>query len=358
MLQPGEKLAVSLFHDECIVRSNTLKRMVWTKEGQMPLRKKGDGRAIHVSSFIVEMTGTLELSEEERVAQARLPESERVAEAACKIMYPGKNHDGWWNGERLIAQVKRTIPLFEKKFPGAVGEFFFDQSSAHGAFAPDSLNANDMNAGPGGKQRVMHDTVIPESNPHPALRGKSQTMNFPTELPQSHPHYAHRGAPKGMRVILEERGLLKTIADKNGGKVLAVCQECKMSEKSKIQRAKEREAAMAGQDEAEEEIEDVMEDSQSSWCCMRKVLSLQDDFCAEIPLLQKIIEEAGHRCYFIPKFHCELNPIEMYWGWVKISASFYLLHSIMVTYELNRVRIPKSRRWDMANSEEARARAS
>jgi len=45
---------------------------------------------------------------------------------------------------------------------------------------------------------------------------------------------------------------------------------------------------------------------------MRKVLSKQSDFHNEKPLLQIIIE----RAYFLPKFHCELNPIGMYWGWM------------------------------------------
>ncbi len=33
--------------------------------------------------------------------------------------------------------------------------------------------------------------------------------------------------------------------------------------------------------------------------------------------LAKMIEEAGFMCIFLPKFHPELNPIEMYWSWVK-----------------------------------------
>ena len=52
------------------------------------------------------------------------------------------------------------IPVFERLYPGTVGEFYFDQSSAHGAFAPDALNAKEMNLKPGGKQGKMHSTPI------------------------------------------------------------------------------------------------------------------------------------------------------------------------------------------------------
>ena len=53
------------------------------------------------------------------------------------------------------------------------------------------------------------------------------------------------------------------------------------------------------------------------WCCMHQVLMLQDDFASEKSLIQSIIEDAGHICLFLPRFHCELNPIEMLWGYGK-----------------------------------------
>jgi hypothetical protein len=34
-------------------------------------------------------------------------------------------------------------------------------------------------------------------------------------------------------------------------------------------------------------------------------------------LVQEVIESAGHFCLFLPKFHCELNFIEYFWGMVK-----------------------------------------
>ncbi|KZT64806.1 hypothetical protein DAEQUDRAFT_657871, partial [Daedalea quercina L-15889] len=52
-------------------------------------------------------------------------------------------------------------------------------------------------------------------------------------------------------------------------------------------------------------------------CCAKHILDLQPDFEAQCSLVQETIKEAGHLCLFLPKFHCELNPIEFFWGAVK-----------------------------------------
>ena len=109
ILGPGEKLHIPVDHDESIMRPNELRRRVYIKggkNGKMPLRKKGLGKAIHVSGWIVEETGTLSLSDEQRDADLKLPPEERLpTHNAREIIYPGKNADGWWNCERLIEQV-------------------------------------------------------------------------------------------------------------------------------------------------------------------------------------------------------------------------------------------------------------
>ena len=52
-------------------------------------------------------------------------------------------------------------------------------------------------------------------------------------------------------------------------------------------------------------------------CCGRKIISLQPDFLAQRSALVEVIEDSGHVCIFFPKFHCELNFIERYWGAAK-----------------------------------------
>ncbi|KAI0244909.1 hypothetical protein BJV78DRAFT_1144163 [Lactifluus subvellereus] len=52
-------------------------------------------------------------------------------------------------------------------------------------------------------------------------------------------------------------------------------------------------------------------------CCCRHVLFCQPDFTAQKSHLEEFITAQGHICDFYPKFHCELNFIEQYWGAVK-----------------------------------------
>ena len=88
-----------------------------------------------------------------------------------------------------------------------------------------------------------------------------------------------RGKPKGMKIVLQECGLwslrLKAFCGKNN----------------------------------------IILENPS--CCACHILAVQEDFCNQKPLLQEIIEGLGHKVIFYPKFHCELNYIEMYWGAAK-----------------------------------------
>jgi hypothetical protein len=52
-------------------------------------------------------------------------------------------------------------------------------------------------------------------------------------------------------------------------------------------------------------------------CCARRLLSQQPDFLAQKGRIQEVVEARGHMVLFYPKFHCELNWIEYFWGKVK-----------------------------------------
>lgn len=219
----------------------------------------------------------------------------------------------------LKIQTKDAIKIFEVKYPDGVGVFIYDCSSAHAVFASDALLAHKMNRGPGGKQPKMRNTVIPST-------GEPQSMVYPDDyegVDKSGKSLA--GQPKGMECVLQERGLLEMLRNKHGSKLVGVCKTCKLSQEAwdrALKEAKEKQDEIEGSgDEAlgERGISDMDKEDllRPSDCCMQRVLSLQEDFRNEKPLLQLIIERAGHKCAFLPKFHCELNPIEMVWSQLK-----------------------------------------
>ncbi|TDL14382.1 hypothetical protein BD410DRAFT_817185 [Rickenella mellea] len=329
-LERGQKEHIFVTHDESIFHTNDLRRRVWLETGQQPLRKKGNGRAIHVSDFLCEPTGRLKLSEAQIAEQLKLaPESRLAVTDARKIIFPGKNHDKWWDLPQLMTQLEKAVDIFEAMFPNAIGVWAFDCSSAHEAFAPDALNVNNMNVNPGGKQTLMHDTIIPLDNPPPKpgwpdTRGQRQSMVYA----QSHSDRNLAGKAKGMAAVLRERtAVWDKLCEAQGGekKVVGICKVCKLSQAHKDALRRVALAEQAGQEDmlSDSDLEQAMaqappEDlSEDKWCCMKKVLSNQTDFIEEKPMIQLYLERRGHICVFFPKFHCELNAIEMYWGFAK-----------------------------------------
>jgi hypothetical protein len=57
--------------------------------------------------------------------------------------------------------------------------------------------------------------------------------------------------------------------------------------------------------------------SNKSPCCLARILLTHKDFFEQKSAIGMLIKERGHKCVFLPKFYCELNPIEMYWGYSK-----------------------------------------
>jgi len=50
---------------------------------------------------------------------------------------------------------------------------------------------------------------------------------------------------------------------------------------------------------------------------MREVLGSHADFKCEKSQIEWFLVEEGHITYMLPKFHCELNPIERVWAQAK-----------------------------------------
>jgi hypothetical protein len=120
---------------------------------------------------------------------------------------------------------------------------------------------------PGGKQAFMCNGWFVHNR-----QKISQEMNFPANDPE------FPSLPKGMKQVLTECGLW------SNGLQMQCKDSCNLY---------------------------------ATACCAKRLLDLQSDFKAQCSLVQEVIEADGHLCIVLPKFHCELNFIEFFWGAVK-----------------------------------------
>ncbi|CAG8642508.1 10576_t:CDS:2, partial [Diversispora eburnea] len=71
----------------------------------------------------------------------------------------GANRDGYWNGEKLVAQLHKAIDIFERTHPNCIGIWAFDNATSHTAYSADALLVSRINKGPGGSVPKMRNTI-------------------------------------------------------------------------------------------------------------------------------------------------------------------------------------------------------
>jgi hypothetical protein len=104
-----------------------------------------------------------------------------------------------------------------------------------------------------------------------------------------------KGAQKGLKTILRERN---KFMNNRGHELIKICAYCKDSSK-------------AGKSEA------ILNGLIDNCCCATFVLSQEADFKEQKEWLSEVVEASGFQIIFFPKYHCELNFIEMIWAWIK-----------------------------------------
>lgn len=112
-------------HDECIFRAHDGKKAFWSEDGHPIILPKGPGRGLMVSDFLTAIDGRLELPAsiwDDVPAQMKLEDAEHataipenvICRRACQIVEYGKNHQGYWIGKNVVAQVQYRIITLQR----------------------------------------------------------------------------------------------------------------------------------------------------------------------------------------------------------------------------------------------------
>jgi hypothetical protein len=297
-----------VFQDEVIYKSYECQTAYWhlpenieTGEAtNVHLKKKGGGYGLMLSGFTTNR-GFIVLTPAEVVAVnaaraekglgplstlTRVRDDEVDGELGAPVLYfgyqlfeYGKHREGYWDSDKMLIQTDEIISVLEYKFPGKIIVFLFDWSSGHGKKPVDAIVLSKMSKGWGGKQPAMRSTTILQHFSAPTVGGKAlclgdvQSLVFEDgdEPPFDDPNAVDFvGQPKGLAQVAYERGLWR--------------------------------AGLVKYDDNNHE--------RSLFHILGDCLDFQTHVQS---ILEEEITKRGHKCDFLPKFHCELNPIERIW---------------------------------------------
>lgn len=189
-----------------------------------------------------------------RLSEGQKAQHPGVVSDSTEIIKPGSNSEGYWTNADLVKQTKeKALPIFKALHPNCDALLMFDNSANHHAFAPDALVASRLNLKDGG------------ANLKDIMRDGWFLNEEGNRITQTNANM--NGQQKGLKAILLERNLWR-------------------------QGMKRAEAV--------------------------DLLMNQPDFLEQKEwLTETVLSEPGFNVGFFPKFHCEFNFIEMFWGAVK-----------------------------------------
>ena len=273
-----EKPVVLFFHDESTFHCKDFyQHQIWCKEGSAVCgcRSKSEGDSVMVSAFIC-LALVLPLYEKE-----------------CG----GVN--GWWTSVDMARHVEVLLRKIEHSCAGAECIFVFDHSTNHKKYAHDALKASKMNLGCGVSSVTDKEGVVWHHNFRKGcFNGEEFDMMCPYpgwSATQPDPLHPPEFICKGVHAILTERYGEEVLFDSlpdTGARGPALSADAR-----------------------------------------RELLDDEPDFAATRPLLWEQIElhasaDGRYSVWFLPKFHCELNPIELLWCTAKRSLRSKLNGSI------------------------------
>jgi hypothetical protein len=285
---PGRRVII-WYHDESIFYAHDRRRDTWYhKDAPATPYQKGEGHSFMVADFFSSDFGWL-----------RDPNNHTRHARRC--MRPGKGRDRYFTSVEVLEQAAAARALVKELWPDFDHVFVYDNATTHKKRSEGSLSARSMPKGPSGTRKGFesanflvevnkrdtegkltydtHGNLVKEKIKMTGAHfsdGTAQDLYFPDDHPE------HAGKFKGMKEILEERGMHE-YAD-----LRTECPKFKCEDQS-----------------------------DTSKCCCRRVLFNQPDFAAAKSILEEECDREGVEVLFLPKFHCELNPIEMVWGYAK-----------------------------------------
>ncbi|KAI0037719.1 hypothetical protein FA95DRAFT_1506618 [Auriscalpium vulgare] len=277
---------VDWYHDETHFAANDRRELRWVHKDEKPVPyAKTEGATLMVADFVSADYGFM-----------RSP----TGDESTRILFrAGKNREGWWESDDILDHADKAMDILQSHFTFEHHRFIYDNATIHKKRADDALSARHMSKkptqdgkpffgvmrsvtdesgkrvhGPDGKvlkEKIrMGDATLPNGLP--------QSLYFPEGHPQA-------GVFKGMLEILVERGYPRAQITK----LRAECSKFKCPAKWDA----------------------------TNPCCCRRLLFNEPDFANVPSLLETHCQARGFEVIFLPKFHCELNPIEQCWGYAK-----------------------------------------